>query len=244
MSDIFAAARHASLHTRLIDHLSARQLRPGDHLPGELELAREMDVSRPQVREGLRMLEALGVVKGRKGARRTWLGFTASAFAHQLAATLQPSARAVVELLDIRQALETAMLPRAMALMSVDEKAALQSIALQMVERAESGATFTSQDEQFHRLILASLDNELLNGLHSAFWSVYGSYTEHHPPNEDPVPVARMHLRIADAVRAGDTKRAVHELDAHYYGVRARVSPQSIPSASADEVGDVPVTSP
>ena len=244
MSDSFAVPGRDAIHTRLIDHLNARELRPGDLLPGELDLAREMDVSRPQVREGLRMLEALGVVNSRKGARRTWLGFTASAFAHQLAATLQPGARAVVELLDIRQALETAMLPRAMALMTPSEKDTLQGIAQEMVERAENGETFASQDEQFHRLILASLDNELLNGLHAAFWSVYGSYTEHHPPNEDPVPVARMHLLIADAVKAGDTKRAVHELDAHYYGVRARVSPQSVPSTSAEDIGGAAVTSP
>lgn len=243
MSDSSSTPDRDALHLRLIDHLSERALEPGDQLPGELDLAQEMNVSRPQVREGLRMLEALGVVRSRQGARRTWLGFSASAFAHQLAATLRPSARAVVELLDIRQALETAMLPRAMALMTVEDKDALQRIALEMVERAENGETFTSQDEQFHRLILASLNNELLNGLHAAFWSVYGSYTEHHPPNEDPVPVARMHLRIAEAVKTGDTKRAVHELDAHYYGVRARVSPQSVPSASV-EIGGAAVTTP
>src|SRR5690606_41372102 len=77
MSDSSSTPDRDALHLRLIDHLSERALEPGDQLPGELDLAQEMNVSRPQVREGLRMLEALGVVRSRQGARRAWLGVSA-----------------------------------------------------------------------------------------------------------------------------------------------------------------------
>lgn len=47
--------------------LIARDLRPGDKLPSENQLARQLDVSRPSVREALSALQALGIVESRKG---------------------------------------------------------------------------------------------------------------------------------------------------------------------------------
>src|SRR5690349_24779062 len=44
------------------------QLKPGDRLPAERELAVQIGVSRPSVRAGLRALAAMGVVQSRHGA--------------------------------------------------------------------------------------------------------------------------------------------------------------------------------
>src|SRR6476646_3496812 len=53
-------------HVRgLIDRGS---LTPGDRLPAERDLARQIGVSRPTVRAGLRALAAMGVVQSRHGS--------------------------------------------------------------------------------------------------------------------------------------------------------------------------------
>src|SRR5918992_3657541 len=44
------------------------QVRPGDRLPAERELALQIGVSRPTVRSGLRALAAMGVVQSRHGS--------------------------------------------------------------------------------------------------------------------------------------------------------------------------------
>jgi len=49
--------------------LATGDLRPGDKLPSERELANQLNVSRNAVREALRMLEMSGVVKLQKGAK-------------------------------------------------------------------------------------------------------------------------------------------------------------------------------
>lgn len=226
MSDMFgkSASARTELHLRLVDLLRELDLSPGDPLPGEVELAHRLAVSRPQLREALRMLEALGVVHSRQGARRTWLGFSTSVFAQQLAITLGPTARSVAELLEIRQALETSLLPRAIVLIDADRLAQLEVLADRMVDLATSGKPFTREDQQFHSLLLAPLENELLDGLLSTFWSVFGDFAENHPTEEDPVPVAQMHGRIVRAIRNRDARLAVHEMDAHFYGVRARLA--------------------
>ena len=238
MSDMFASAQ--ALHVRLLRELQALGLHSGDHLPSEADLAARLGVGRPQLREALRMLEALGAVRSRQGARRVWLGFRPSVFAQQLAVTLGPTPRSVAELLEVRQALETSLLPRTIALMTPATLEELEHIADSMVRLAEAGRSFTEEDGRFHDLLLAPLGNELLEGLLSAFWSVFSVFSERYPPDEDPVPVARMHVRIVQAVAAGDAKLAVHELDAHFYGVRARLAgaiPSTNPQSSSEDNG-------
>ncbi len=47
--------------------ISAGKLRPGDRLPPETDLARQLSVSRPTVREALKVLEALNVLESSTG---------------------------------------------------------------------------------------------------------------------------------------------------------------------------------
>src|SRR5712692_7470564 len=64
-SDALAAER-VVLH--LERQIESGELKPGDRLPPERELARQVGVSRPTVRAGLRSMAALGVVESRHGA--------------------------------------------------------------------------------------------------------------------------------------------------------------------------------
>jgi GntR family transcriptional regulator, transcriptional repressor for pyruvate dehydrogenase complex len=50
------------------DAIAAGELKPGDRLPGERELAEMFGASRTSVREALRVLEAFGVVQALRGA--------------------------------------------------------------------------------------------------------------------------------------------------------------------------------
>ena len=52
---------------RLLALVKAGDLKPGDRLPGERELAEMFHVSRPTIREAVRALAVLGVVKSRHG---------------------------------------------------------------------------------------------------------------------------------------------------------------------------------
>jgi DNA-binding FadR family transcriptional regulator len=53
---------------RVLDLIREEQLRPGDKLPAERDLAAEMHVSRPVLREALRALAIMNVVDIRQGA--------------------------------------------------------------------------------------------------------------------------------------------------------------------------------
>ena len=52
---------------QIIDHIQTGELKAGDALPAERTMAESMGVSRPAVREVLRALELLGIVKSVPG---------------------------------------------------------------------------------------------------------------------------------------------------------------------------------
>ncbi|MGH9969510.1 MAG: FadR/GntR family transcriptional regulator [Pyrinomonadaceae bacterium] len=53
---------------RVSELIKSAQLKPGDRLPPERELSKQLGVSRPSLRAGLRTLSSMGVLKSRQGA--------------------------------------------------------------------------------------------------------------------------------------------------------------------------------
>ena len=54
---------------RIKDALMQKELKPGDFLPSEAELAKSLGVSKPSVREAIKMLQAMGIVEVKRGQR-------------------------------------------------------------------------------------------------------------------------------------------------------------------------------
>lgn len=74
MSDLFSPLRAETAYQQVCAQIEARilerQLRPGDALPTETELARQFAVNRSTVREALRALESRGLVCRDPGRKR------------------------------------------------------------------------------------------------------------------------------------------------------------------------------
>src|SRR6201986_1314407 len=62
---------HSQLTLQVVAHvrglIASGKLHPGDRLPPERELARELKISRSSLRAGIGFLSALGVLKSRPG---------------------------------------------------------------------------------------------------------------------------------------------------------------------------------
>jgi GntR family transcriptional regulator, transcriptional repressor for pyruvate dehydrogenase complex len=68
--ELRAAPAYRKVAEILRERILARNLRDGDRLPGELELARQFGVNRSTVREALRDLQTSGLVDRRPGSKR------------------------------------------------------------------------------------------------------------------------------------------------------------------------------
>ncbi|MGI5824276.1 MAG: GntR family transcriptional regulator [Bacillota bacterium] len=132
----------------LMDAIMSGQLPPGERLM-EVQLAEEMGVSRTPVREAIRRLELEGfvVMIPRKGAYVAGL-----------------SIKDIVNIFEIRTALEQLAVGLAAERMTSDDLEALERMVVELSESAEEAdvEAWTELDKKFHQLIYEYSRNDRL----------------------------------------------------------------------------------
>src|SRR5947207_12269906 len=140
-------------------------LGPGARLPPERDLARQVGVSRPTVRAGLRTLAALGVVRSRRGSGTyipegpPTLGAEALSF---LAALHKFTIEDVYE---VRRILEVGAAGLAAARASPDQLATLADEVAGLFASLNDRQVFLVHDINFHRGIAAASGNPIVASL-------------------------------------------------------------------------------
>lgn len=81
-------------------------LEPGEKLPSERDLAQQLDVSRPSLREALYKLEAKGLIESRQGGGTYVKSIIGPAFTDPLVTLFQEHEGAAVDYVEFRKALE------------------------------------------------------------------------------------------------------------------------------------------
>src|SRR5690606_38198799 len=152
-------------------------LQPGDSLPTEAELCELLGVSRSNVREAIRTLTTLNIVSVRHG-HGTFVGeMSLDALVESLVfrGVLTPGddLQALRDIIEVRQALDTAMAHKVASSMRGTRNPDLHDLVGQMVELASRGEIFPAQDRAFHTSLLSRIDNALVGQLVGAFWDVH-----------------------------------------------------------------------
>ncbi len=108
--DPVTAPRRARLSDAICTQVEALivdgKLRPGEALPSERDLAQQLKVSRPSLREALLRLEAHGLVRVRRGGGYETADVLAPTLTDPLVHLLHRHARAVEDVLEMRHGVE------------------------------------------------------------------------------------------------------------------------------------------
>ena len=140
------------LAARLIAQIDAGDLRPGDRLPTEAQLAQAHGVSRSVVREAVHQLKSRGLLRSRQGSG----SYVAAAPAHRALAfdpRVLESMDAVVQVVELRRVLEGEIAALAAARATRAQQTALQR-ALKAIDTAtDRGHDGVDEDLALHRLI-------------------------------------------------------------------------------------------
>lgn len=224
-----AQARLRALQADIMDLILERELEAGDPLPTENELAVALGVGRNTLRESLKVLQALGVVEIRHGFGMFVAPSNFDALADGLTfrgrLSLRHKGSEALELVDVRQALESGLVGSAMDAMTSRQLAAVEESVVRMEELAAAGEAFVEADAEFHRRLFEPLNNALLVNLLAVFWKVYRQiHLEVGPGAEDLTETAAMHRGIYEAVANGDKALAAERLNRHFDGIRHRIS--------------------
>jgi DNA-binding FadR family transcriptional regulator len=216
------------LQTRIMDLILEQGLDVGDAMPTETELSAVLGVGRNTVRETLKVLQALGVIEIRHGfgmfvAPNNFSPLTDGlAFRGRL--SLRHRGEEAMELIDVRQALESGLIGSAIDLMTDQHLSQLRGTLEQMEASADAGQPFAELDAEFHRALYAPLNNELLIDLMDVFWKVYRQI--HEALGSGPVDLpelARVHREIYEAVADKDRTLASERLQRHFDGIRQKL---------------------
>lgn len=160
--------RAEPLTDRAVRHLEdlifAGQVQPGSALPSEAELASELGISRLTVREAVRNLSARGLLEVRQGRRPTVAFPNAAPVSGFFTAALRRDPRALLDLLEVRMAIEVHAAQLAATQASRTDLTALE-LSLESMYRAEGEEALNLADVRFHAAVAAASGNQMLSFL-------------------------------------------------------------------------------
>ena len=213
----------AVLQDHIKDYIIENNLKPGDPLPPEGEFARQLSVSRGPVREAVKSLESLGIVEVRHGEGLFVREWNFDPVLATLQFGMRVSPETLVELYQIRKWLEIAVIEDAVKRISDDELMQLDILMLQWERAMKLGEDYIQFDEEFHRIILGTLQNQTLMKLFSSFWLAFYNHENGELYSPDRDWVINAHRQVIEAIKQRDPELARHSLQEQFLGFQERI---------------------
>jgi len=141
------------------------ELRSGDRLPTERELAEQFQVSRTAVREALKILAQKGLVDMRPGRGTIVIDGANEAMQHSIGLVMRlklNDAGGSDNLVEVREILEVAVAGLAATRASEKELLALSQAVKVMDESLDDAAAFIAADNHFHQALAEATQNTLV----------------------------------------------------------------------------------
>lgn len=206
-------------------------LKPGDRLPPERDLARQLGVSRPTLRAGIRTLAAIGVFHSRQGAGTFVAEADASPMLDANPLRLMASLHGFSsdEMFETRIALEMAVAELAAKRATGDQLATLAEEVAEMFASLEQPEEYLVHDMRFHQTIAAASGNRILTALMNMVATILfetRSKTVHRAL--DLKESAEMHRQIYRAIRSHDPDAAGAAMRDHLLHTRAAQQSEGI----------------
>lgn len=202
----------------LLNRVIEANLQPGSSFGTEAELLEQVDVSRPTLREALRILEAQGVLKLRPGPRGGIIVARphVDVIAHSMSVYLRLNDVPFVEVLNARIAIEPTLVRGAALNGDVAHFEAMEDTIKAMEDPACTDQTIYKENRKFHSAIASASGNPVLE----AFWltiSILASGEadgyKYSKTNREHIIAA--HRRILDACRKRDPDEAALAMSEH-----------------------------
>lgn len=178
MTIVLKPIRPKKISEEIVDQIkqliSVGELKPGERIPSERELATMLSVSRPSVRESIMVLEAMGFLESRQGGGTFVKALTESRIMDPLAKLVERRDPALLRsLAEVRMGLESWSAYLAAKRANAKDIAELRRLYYVMEKQAARGGWDSDVDAEFHYAITAASHNSLqmhvLDSIHSLF---------------------------------------------------------------------------
>jgi DNA-binding FadR family transcriptional regulator len=206
---------YREIATQLSGLIASGEFAVGSRLPSERDLAAQLGVSRPSLREALIALELEGLVEVRVGAG-IWV--TASSDL----STVKPihEGEGPFELLRARWLVEGEIAAVAARAATVDELHGIRETVTAMARMERNRQDFSSADRDFHLRLAASTRNSVLAAMVQDLWdrgrgAMWSLMEQHFQTPALRAATIDDHHAILVALEAHDPRKARHAMRSH-----------------------------
>lgn len=206
----------------LIDFIASEGLKPGDTVPSEVQVCKDLGVSRGSVREAYRTLAALGILVIEGGRRPRLQSVNAHVLAQVFGYALSTAQVNATHVLETRRALEVQGVQGAALRLSDAEKQRLRDLVAQMRDalKMRDHARRVSSDMAMHALLAEASGNPLnpilLNALRQPLEQLMQIDLGERRTQAELLTIVEAHERIVERVCAGDAAGAAAAMSAHF----------------------------
>ena len=204
--------------SRLREMIHRGELRPGDRLPPERDLAKLLGVSRPTLRAGIRSLAAVGVLQSRQGAGTFVVKAdgppSLDSSPLRLMASLHGFTNA--EMFEARQSLEMAVAGLAAERATGDQMATMAEEVAGMYASLDDPEQFLVHDVRFHQTVAAASGNRILTSLMNMVATIlFETRIKTVKRAKDLKESAEMHRQVYKAIRGRSPEAAREAMRDH-----------------------------
>lgn len=216
-----ALSRQPNLSDQVVSQIqeliSSGELRPGEHLPSERELAEYFNVSRTVIREAIRSLMAKGLVEVQPGRGAVVSVPQASTVAESMSFLMRMNANedAYDQILETRKLLEVEIAGLAASRATEEDLWDLQALWRAM-ETSHNMEQYAQADVEFHAILARATRNELLSLMLDSLVDVMLEIRHlslSQPGSRENVQ--HHHHNILENVKAGDVEGARQAMAEH-----------------------------
>ncbi len=233
-------------YEKIIHHLresiSSGELKPGDRLPPETDLARSLGVSRPTVREALKVLEAMSILRSSTGPTggtfvRAIDGLSiAEHLSDSITLLMDVDEMTLAELCEAREAVEIPAVGMAAARRTDSDLQAMKKI-IEADEEMNLDNLFS--DISFHRVIADASKNGMLNLFMSSIHMAVRTLADRYILPEVKQISQQQHQQIYRAIVSQDPEGARSAMRDHLQFAYS-VYRQAIPKKGLEEAEAAP----
>jgi GntR family transcriptional regulator, transcriptional repressor for pyruvate dehydrogenase complex len=214
------AYRH--VFTVIKEEIVSGSLKPGDRLPSENDLCLRLDIGRSAVREGLRELEALGLVQtvsGKRGGRFV-KEVNPDFIVEALGLVLQLNHVSFEQFMDARKVIESAAAEMAAFQRTPEDLGEMLRTLTLMRQSVDKREIFFKRNYAFHKAMVAASHNTMLFFIIQALQKLVFNYFDFFTLDKieiDTAYVYELHHEIYRAIKnrdvAGSRETTIRDLD-------------------------------
>lgn len=227
---MYQEIQHGRLYEKIVDQIENRilngDLKPGDRLPSEPELAKQFCVSRTAIREAMKALSQKGLIVVQPGRGTFVIDSTSSAMRNSIDLFVKiGSIDGIVDLVDVREILEPEIAAMAAKRATSDQITDMAEAVEAMDKALHNPEAFIEADLDFHLALAKATHNTLIPILIDSLVDLLREHRERAASVTGGIERSQpYHKQILAAVKNGDADLARDTMRRHLIQTRKEIS--------------------